>query len=99
MLLQPPLQGVRAADVDDAVAGVAHLVHTRIVPVRLHRGAAEMPPRCCREWHVFSSFGGAQFANASLAHPPAPVWALEAHAASGGPLFNPETAQRRLHAG
>src|SRR5207253_10643329 len=27
--------------------------------VRLHRGAAEMPPRCCRAWHVFSSFGGA----------------------------------------
>src|SRR5207244_10912791 len=52
MLLQPPPQGVRAADVDDAVAGVAHLVHTRIVPVRLHRAAAEIPPRCRREWHV-----------------------------------------------
>src|SRR5438552_1846987 len=57
MLLQPPPQGVRAADVDDAVAGVAHLVHTRIVPVRLHRAAAEMPPRCRREWHVSPPLG------------------------------------------
>src|SRR5207249_3052211 len=57
MLLQPPPQGVRAADVDDAVAGVAHLVHTRIVPVRLHRAAAEIPPRCRREWHVSPPLG------------------------------------------
>src|SRR2546425_5451819 len=57
MLLQPPPQGVRAAEADDACAGVAHLVHTRIVPVRLHRAAAEIPPRCRREWHVSPPLG------------------------------------------